>query len=83
MLALPIGPYILHHQGRARLCPTDADWLTDVAYSSGFGVVLALLEAGVAAGLVAGGPPVAAVTEAVESLLSFPVLLHWTPHHTS
>lgn len=58
-----------------------------MAYSSGFRVVLALLAAGIAAGIVAGivagGPPVAASTEAVESLLSFPVLLHWTLHHTS
>lgn len=54
-----------------------------MAYSSGFRVVLALLAAGIAAGIVAGGPPVAVSTEAVESLLSFPVLLHWTLHHTS
>lgn len=81
-IAPHVGPThraTLHHQGRARLCPTDADWLTDVAYSSGVEVVLALLEAGVAA----GRPPVAALTEAAENLLSFPVLLHWTLRHRS
>lgn len=53
--------------------PYRCDWLTDVAYSSGCGVVLVLLETGVAR----GGLPVAALTE---SLLLSSSSLDAVPH---